>query len=383
MHWNRNFTFLALAAFGLNFGFGIYFSGFNPFIVEEIGVKPYQLGYIEALREVPGLLNAFYAAFMMYIAAPLVGGFSLVVMGLGLGTYSQVSTVLGVIVCSEIWSLGFHCWLPLQSSMALAFSEGPNKGKWLGQLKTVEGMATLSGAGLFFIVANQTTYQTMFVVAGVAIAMGGIAIFQASKASKNLEAKKQSRFLIKRDYWLYYVLTFLQGCRKQIFITFAIFVLVREYHISRQTVAALFFINTLVALFAAPLIGMAIDRFGERKLLSISYFVLIFVLIGYGIFKNVKALYLLYCLDNLFFIGAIALTTYLNKIALPEDIRPTLSMGVTTNHIAAVITPLVGGTVWQALGRYDVVFYAAAVVAVMSLIMTQFIRVKTERKILM
>lgn len=37
---------------------------------------------------------------------------------------------------------------------------------------------------------------------------------------------------------------------------------------------------------------------------------------------------------NLIFFGGNALTTYLHKIAPPEDLKPTLSMGVTMNHIS-------------------------------------------------
>ena len=51
-------------------------------------------------------------------------------------------------------------------------------------------------------------------------------------------------------------------------------------------------------------------------------------------------------LYNILFTLGIALTTYVRRIAPPEEHTPTLSMGVAMNHVAAVVMPLVGGLVW-------------------------------------
>ncbi|MGB9597438.1 MAG: MFS transporter, partial [Candidatus Poribacteria bacterium] len=100
---------------------------------------------------------------------------------------------------------------------------------------------------------------------------------------------------------------------------------------------------------------------------------LILVFIGYALVQNINVLYVLYCMDSFLYMFVVAQTTYLNKIAPPEDIRPALSMGVTMNHIAAVIVPLVGGLIWNALDRYDVIFYGGSVVALVSFIVSQFL----------
>jgi predicted MFS family arabinose efflux permease len=80
----------------------------------------------------------------------------------------------------------------------------------------------------------------------------------------------------------------------------------------------------------------------------------------------------LYCLDKLLFFGGIALTTYLNKIAPEEDLKPSISMGVTMNHAAAVIAPLVGGLAWYYLG-YQVIFFSGAVLVLISLVVSQWV----------
>ena len=63
----------------------------------------------------------------------------------------------------------------------------------------------------------------------------------------------------------------------------------------------------------------------------------------------------------------------MHKIARGADLKPTLSMGVTMNHVSAVAAPLVGGLVWHYFG-YQVIFFGGAVLAVLSLIASQWIR---------
>jgi len=61
------------------------------------------------------------------------------------------------------------------------------------------------------------------------------------------------------------------GVRRQIFMAFAVFLLVKKFHFSIQEVTILFVVNNLINYFLSPLIGRAIIRFGERKVLSLEY----------------------------------------------------------------------------------------------------------------
>jgi MFS family permease len=47
-------------------------------------------------------------------------------------------------------------------------------------------------------------------------------------------------------------------------------------------------------------------------------------------------------------------------------------MGVTMNHVAAVAAPLVGGLVWMQFG-YQVIFFSGAILAFISLIVSQWV----------
>ncbi|MCD6507585.1 MFS transporter [Candidatus Poribacteria bacterium] len=365
---NRNFLLLAIAVFCLNVGFGVYFATFNNFIVERIGIKPEQLGFMEALRETPGFLSAAFNALVSIISAPVVGGISLIVMGFGIGAYSQVHTLLWLVLFSLIWSIGFHGWAPLQGTMALAFSEEGRKGERLGQLRGVGGFAYLFGL-LLAISVSLIDYSGVYLLAGMIIAIGGMTILLASW---NRDGIRETRFLFRQKYGIYYALNFLQGCRKQIFVVFAVFTLVKVYGISVQTVITLMVINQIVTILTGPLMGKLVDRYGERRMLSLSYLGLIFVFAGYALIHNPKILFVCYCLDNFLYFGSIALTTYINRIAPPQDIRPTLSMGVTMNHVAAILTPLFGGLLWEAFS-YEVIFAGGAFVALISLLVSRMI----------
>jgi hypothetical protein len=366
--WNRDFRLLAAAVASQGIFFGVQLTLFNNFIVEKLNIEAHQLGYVEALREVPGFMNAFFVALMIRLVPPIIGALSLGIMGVGIMAYSQVDSVMALALYSLVWSIGFHCWIPMEQSMSLLFSPPGKKGKWLGQLRSVNSFAWLGSIVICKLSYDFVGYGGLFVMAGVATILGGVAIGFASRKRPIVERS----FVFKRRYGLYYALNFLQGLRKQMFITFAIFALVKVHGMPVHTTMFLVLINQILITLTAPTMGRLVDKYGERKMLSLSYIVLSGVFFGYAVVTHRPTLYALYCVDNLIFFGGIALTTYLHKIAPEEDLKPSLAMGVTMNHVAAVASPLLGGLVWHHFG-YQVIFFSGAVVALISLVVTQWL----------
>jgi MFS family permease len=367
--WNRNFALLALAVAGVGVFFGVQLTLFNNFIVERLSIEPHELGFLEALREVPGFLNVIFIALVVRLAPARVASFSLLVMGVGIALYTYASSVFLLAFFSLIWSLGFHCWIPLEQSMALAYAPTAERGRWLGQLRSVSSFAWLLSIGVCMVLMEYVHYEGLFVMAGLAAVGGGLALLLVDKKRPQIREKGM---VFKRRYSLYYALNFLQGLRKQMFITFAIFALVKVHGMQVQTTMVLVMINQFLITLTGPLMGRLVDRYGERKMLSLSYAVLIFVFTGYAVVEDRSTLYVLFCLDNLIFFGGIALTTYAHKIAPADELKPTLSMGVTMNHVAAVAAPLVGGLVWMQFG-YQVIFFSGAILAFISLIVSQWV----------
>ncbi len=362
---SRDLRLLAFTVFCISFGWGAYFSTFNNFVVETLDLQANQLGVLESLREVPGFLMVFVAALTMRIAEPILGSIALSFIALGICGYSQVDSITTLIIFSLIWSVGIHAWMPLSPSMALSLAHEGKQGRRLGQMGSIGAFGTICGMAMVFVLAKVLPFQSIFIVAGLAVGVGAIAV---SRISKDIGHEEKPRFVFKRKYSLYYILVFLEGCRKQVFITFAIFVLVRQFHASLRVIALLMIVNSVTNLLLASKVGRLIDRVGEKKVLAICYALLIPVFIGYATIKTPVILYCLYFADNLLFLGSIGLTTYLHKIADPADVMPSLTMGVSVNHAAAVTVPVVGGLLWARLG-YPVTFYGgAAVVAISALV---------------
>jgi MFS family permease len=119
------------------------------------------------------------------------------------------------------------------------------------------------------------------------------------------------------------------------------------------------------------MIGRFILRFGERKLLSMEYLVLILVFVAYAFVESKILAGVLYVLDHVFFSFAMGIKTYFQKIADPRDIAASAAVGFTINHIAAVILPVVGGLLWMV--NYKIPFLAGAVFSFVSLCLVQCI----------
>jgi MFS family permease len=59
-----------------------------------------------------------------------------------------------------------------------------------------------------------------------------------------------------------------------------------------------------------------------------------------------------------------ATPVFLVMIARPGELAPTLAMGVTAEHLAGVVIPVVGGLLWVQYG-YTYAFLVGVVVAVL------------------
>lgn len=361
----RDLKLLWTATFCLMVGFGVYSASFFNFATEVIRIQPQQLGVLEAVRELPGFLCIIVTALAVGIAEPLLASLALGLVAVGVAAYAGVNSVSGLLVWSFVWSVGLHTWMPLSSSLVISLAEPDRKGRRLGQTYGVGALGALVGMSAVMLVGYALAYSTWFLIAGASAAVAASTLLTVRR---DIGVDDRPALVWKREYRLYYGLTFLEGCRKQVFFTFAIYALTRVYGTPLQTVALLMVVNNVVNLFGAPRLGGLIDRIGERRILVFCYAALIPVFIGYATIRSANVLYVLYCLDNLFYLSTACLTTYLQKIADPRDIAPSLSLGVTLNHAAAVLVPLIGGFLWASLG-YPVTFIGGAVIVSISLIL--------------
>ena len=327
-----------------------------------MGLSPSEQGELESWRESCGIFSLAILALLAGLAEPLVGSVMLVLFAAGLASYAFVDSYFWLVVASMVWSQGLHVWMPLPNSMALGLAEEGKAGHRLGQLRAAGAIG--SGAGLvgaLVLYSRGVAIRPLFLVAGAAGIVAAVAILGVPRNLKT----PGPRLVIRRRYWLYYLLSFLEGWRKQIFVAFAGFLLVYEYGVEVDVMLKLWIGIQAISFLAAPPVGRLIDRVGERKVLVFYFACLTLFFVGYAFVGNIHVLYVLYVVDSAFFVFAVALTTYVSRIAPPSEHTPTLSMGVTMNHVAAVAMPLVGALLWKYLG-HTWVFLAGAFAAAVS-----------------
>jgi predicted MFS family arabinose efflux permease len=360
----------------MSLGFQLWRSLFNNFAVEELGVRADQMGWIQAVREVPGLLGFSVGLLVLLMTEMRIAGVSIILMGVGIGMTGAVNGLPGLVLSTLVMSVGFHFFMPGNSSAALMLVGEDEAPRLLGRLSSLGALAAVAAAGVVFWTLDSLGFRTLFYASSALLIVGGLILLPWTRQPERV-ARVRQRTPIRKRYWLYYLLEFLMGSRRHIFTTFAVFLLVEEHQVTAQTITLLFMVNNLAGTFVFDQFGRVIARFGERRILILNFLLLIPVFLGYAYVRSLPILYVLFVADHVLFGFGIARQSYFQKIAVhPQEITPNISLGQTINHIAAVNIPVVGGVVWEALGsRYT--FMIGVVIVVLSLIAVQWMR--TER----
>jgi MFS family permease len=376
------FRTLVIANFFLFFGFNVWRALFNNFAVEEIGVTATQIGLIQSLREVPGLMGFLLGFVAIWLSEMRIMGISVLLMGLGMVTTGFANGLGSLILGAMVMSIGFHWFYPSSSSAVLMGVGKEETPKILGRLRGIAAFAAVAGTLIVWLFVDGIQIgplsiepwgyrTTLFVTGGIVIA-GSFFSLRNGKRQGAQQGKR--KVIFRRDYWLYYLLTFMMGSRRHIFTTFAIFMLVQVYGISVRETALLFLVNSLISVFVLPQLGKSVARFGERKVLTFNFIGLILVFLGYAWIPYLPVLYALFILDNLFFGFNLALESYFQKIAHSrEEITSNVSMAQTINHISALVVPVLGGILWEQIAP-SATFLAGVLIAIISLVLVQFIR---------
>jgi MFS family permease len=343
----RGIKFLCIASAAVGFTLTLQIALNANFAVEEMNLSGFQQGLLEMFRETCGIFALGFLAILAGLAEPLIGAAVLVFFAVGLGSYYFVHNYFWLIIASLVWSQGLHIWMPLPNSMGLALAEPGREGRRIGQIQAAG--AAGSGFGLVCaLVLNiaGVAIRPIYIVAGSAAIIASLACLYIPRQIRS----EKPRLVIRRKYGLYYLLNFLEGWRKQIFLAFAGFLLVKVYGTPLSTMLIMWIIVQAVGWFSSPAVGRLIDRIGERKVLIFYYSFMTICFLGYAFIKIKYLLYGVFLLDSCFFVFAMALTTYVGRLAPANEKTMTLSMGVAMNHVAAVTMPLVGGIAWKYLG---------------------------------
>lgn len=348
---------------------GGYDSVLNNFLSHTFHLSETARGWLEFPRELPGLLVVLMTGMLCMLPVTKVGAVAAITFCCGLLGMAALGGSFPLMVCMMVVaSAGQHLMMPMADSLTVALSKPGKMGTLLGQVGAVSTAGSIVGAGLIWLLLDRASPQFRIVFMGAAglAATGAFLYFMMGMPHVH---QRRQRMVIHPKFRLYYALELLNGARKQIFLTFGPWVLIQVYGRPANTIAGLLVVASILGLFFKPAVGWAIDRFGERAVMTVEGVSIAFVCLGYGYALRLcggdaqAALPLAgacYVLDNLLFTMGTSRVVYMSRLAdSPSEITSTLSMGVSVNHIASMTIPVMAGQLWANLG-YERLFLAAA-----------------------
>jgi len=366
------FRFLAILTAASMAGLQAYSILFNNYAVETIHLEGFHVGLIQSIREVPGFLALTAIYIMLVIREHRLASLSIALLGFGVALTGFFPSFGGIAITTLIMSFGFHYYETVNQSLTLQYFSTHQSPLVMGKLRSLAAITSIISAAVLWGLGFVMDYKGMFLVVGSVVFLAGIWASFQDPSHADIPPQKLRMFL-KRRYWLYYVLTFMSGARRQIYMVFSMFLLVKVFHFSVQAITALFIINNIINWIINPMIGRAINAFGERTLCSLEYFGVILVFLTYAYSSSKWVVAGMYIIDYILFNFSVAIRTYFQKIADPQDIAPSSAVGFTINHIAAVFLPALGGYLWMI--NYRIPFIMGACLGAVSLVLAQFIKV--------
>jgi predicted MFS family arabinose efflux permease len=365
--WRSPEMLLLLMAVAMPLSFASWRGLLNNFAVEAAAFDGQQIGILQSVREVPGFLSFAVVFILLFIRQQPLAVLSLLFLGIGVAMTGLLPSFWGLLFTTFIMSIGFHYFETTHQSLTLQWIDKDRAPEVFGRIISARSIASAIAFGIIFVALEWSgvAYAWVYLVAGgvtVVIALYCWKTFPEFKAATN----QRKTLVFRQRYWLWYALTFMSGARRQIFVVFAVFLMVEKFDFSASDMSLLFLVNMGATFWLAPKIGRFVQRFGERRTLIIEYTGLLFVFTGYAFATEVWMGVGLYLLDHVFFAMALAIKTYFQKIADPADIASSTGISFTLSHIAAVVIPAAFGFLWLVSPAY--VFLAGTAMAGVSLV---------------
>ena len=377
-HLQRPEIFLYLFSAAVPLSFATWQALINNFSIEQVGFTGIEIGILQSLREIPGFI-AFGVIFLLLIMREQTVAFlALLALGIGTAITGYLPSIMGLYFTTVLMSLGYHYAETINQSLTLQLISKERLPVIMGKQLAVGSFTGLFVFAALYCLVDLLNlgYQLVYLLGGLLTVLVAAMMYFKFPHFKG-ESEQHKKIILRRRYWLYYLLTFLSGARRQIFVVFAGFLMVEKFHFTVGEMSMLFLINGVLTIYLAPKIGQLVSYWGEKRTLTLEYSGLVIIFSCYAIAESAIFASMLYILDHFFFAMAIALKSYLKKIADPADIASTAGVSFSINHIAAVILPFALGLVW--IVSPPMVFITGAAIAVMSLVLSQMVPVAPER----
>ncbi|HSF91398.1 MAG TPA: MFS transporter, partial [Paracoccaceae bacterium] len=281
--WRRPVTLLVVMAAAMPLAFATWNALLNNFVIEAANFSGVEIGWLQTVREIPGFLAIGVIAVIMFMREQILGLVSLMALGLAVMVTAWFPSFEGLLVTTLISSIGFHYYETVNQSLQLQWIDKAKAPQTLGWIIAAGSASSLVAYGLLVIGWRSfgLSYNFVYMVAGGAtVLVAGLCFFLYPRFESPHPQHKT--MILRKRYWLYYLLQFMSGARRQIFTVFAAFMMVEHFGFEVHEVTALFLINFVANMIFAPIMGKVVARFGERNALAFEYVGLTIVFLAYG-----------------------------------------------------------------------------------------------------
>jgi len=360
---------LSILITGLSYG--LYKGMLDNYLAEVVRMGEMDRGVTEFFRELPGIALVFILAAFYMLSAETMYKIGAAIMLVGMGMHALLppdKVLVTMAICT--YSLGEHIQLGMKSTLMMGYAKPGRGGAALGVQSSASQIGTLAGylviVGAFSLFAASAPYKLFFGAAAVLAALSAVYSMRMHGSSQADASKR--RFYFHRKYGKYYMLEMFYGARKQVFLTFGPYVLILFYGANAATISLLFAVSAVACFFASPVVGRIIDRLGYKVVMVSDTLILVIVCFFYGfahhIFPRDVAFIVCcvnYILDAVISLASMASNVYVKDLSDSEqEVKATISTGVSINHVITIFIALFGGWIWETLG-IETLFIASAV----------------------
>jgi predicted MFS family arabinose efflux permease len=380
----RGFVLAAIASAAFGFAMNAQQNVVSNYFEHELGLQGPEFGYITAIREIPGFLLIFLTALFYRVSLPRLTAGALCLLAIGYGLFGTATSFWSVAPWVIISSMGYHTFLQTQYALGMSLTTEARSGSILGRLGALQSGGAVAAMAVVFLgfQSGWLDFNRTYVLCGLMALVAAVAIVgfpHLRDGEVQVRAATREPIVLRREYRYYYLLSLLDGGRQQIFFSFGLWVLVHRYQLSVPTISAVLLCVTALSMFAGPVIGRLLDQYGERHMLSLVNVGYVVALFGYALFDNVLVAVLCYVIYSFIMpLSGMGAATYLRKVAVVDEIAPSLAMGVTMQHVAAVVVPIATGFVLNFVG-YQIPFLIGAGFACLTFTVTRRLSPETQK----
>ena len=371
MTQNPNLKFFLLSILITGLSHGLYKGMLDNFLAEVVSMSEMDRGITEFFRELPGIMLVLILAVFYMLSAETLYKAGAVIMLIGMGMHALLPpTKVLTILALCMYSLGEHIQLGMKNTLSLEYAKAGQGGAALGVQNSANQIGTLAGylviVLVFSLLQEHQPYQLFFGIAAVLAFISMIYCLRITGKSQTDQHKR--RFYFHKKYTKYYMLEMFYGARKQVFFTFGPYVLILFYGASAAMVSFLFAVSAVACFFAAPLVGKLVDKIGYKAVMVADTLILVVVCFFYGFAHHLfprDIAFLVCCvnyiLDAVISLASMASNVYVQELAdNADEVKATISTGVSINHVITIFIALFGGWIWQSLGIETLFMISAA-----------------------